>query len=229
AVALVERQPIEMQAIGDGPVVQFQGDLRLGAVGHRIRNPRFPAAATIRRPTLGQEQLPVEQAVEVLDGIAQMHGDQAVFELAEAAAPLLLYPRCFVAFLGVAGLIEEADRMRPRVFGPDDLLDAIAQPIIVPLELAEELLQRAGRDSRLQGDRLDALLGKVGELSTNIHSQVSTGVLAGETVGEPTQEAFEFRFQLADLLSIHARSSVRTSEDSSFADSSDPSKVNIAL
>ena len=95
--------------------------------------------------------------------------------------------------------------------------------------MAEELLQRPRGDPRFQGDRLDALLREVRELPTHVDPQVSTGVFASETVGEPTQKTFEFRLQLVNLLGIHASSSVKRGEESSFTNLPGPSKVNIAL
>src|SRR5215471_1546103 len=229
AVTFVERQPVKMQTVADGSVIEFQRDPPLGPVNHRIGNAGFPATLPVRRPTLRQEQLAVEQAVEVIDGVAQMHRDYAVFELTQPTAPLLLHPGRLVALLGVAGLVEDADRTRARVLGPDDLLETITQSIVVPFQLTEELLERSRCDSRRQRDRLDALLGEFGELSTDINSQMSACVLASKTVSEPIQETFEFRFETANLCGIHARSSVSPAEDHSFADSLAPSKVNVAL
>src|SRR6266851_4039909 len=60
-------------------------------------------------------------------------------------------------------------------------------------------------------------------------SQVGTRILAGKTIGEPLEIAFEFRFQLTNLFGIHARSSLKPNGKDIFADSTEPSKVNTAL
>src|SRR5262249_48407643 len=52
-VQLVEREPLEDHAISPGPVVQFQGNLRLGTVCHVVRNMCRLATRPIVRPTLG--------------------------------------------------------------------------------------------------------------------------------------------------------------------------------
>src|SRR5437762_549241 len=57
--------------------------------------------------------------------------------------------------------------------------------VVVPVVLAEEFLQGPGRDAGVDGDRLDALLGDVGELARDVHRQVGAGVFAGETVVKP--------------------------------------------
>src|SRR5208337_3998594 len=66
-----------------------------------------------------------------------------------------------VPFLDVAGLVEDPDGMPTGVFGPHDVLQPIAQLILVPLELAEELLQGPWGHSGLEGDRLDTLVRRL--------------------------------------------------------------------
>ena len=119
--------------------------------------------------------------------------------------------------------------MPAGVFRLDHLLHTVAEPTFVPLELAEELLEGAWRHSRLQGDGLDALLRQVGQLSADIDTQVGTRILTGETIGEAFQEPIQFRFQLTNLLNIHARSSLKPNGKDSFPDSGDTGKVNLAL
>ena len=46
----------------------------------------------------------------------------------------------------------------------DDVLEAVACLVVIPGVLAEELLEGAWSDAGVDGDRLDALLGDVGEL-----------------------------------------------------------------
>ena len=43
----------------------------------------------------------------------------------------------------------------------DDTLEFVTKLVVVPVMLAEELLERARCDARVDGDRLDALFGDV--------------------------------------------------------------------
>jgi hypothetical protein len=64
----------------------------------------------------------------------------------------------------------------------------VAQEVVIPVVLAEELLECAGRDARLEGDRLDALLGDLRELAGDVGRQVGASVLSREAVVEPLEE-----------------------------------------
>src|SRR5512142_3080233 len=204
AVALVERQPVEPEAVGDRPVVKLQRDLPLRPVHQVVGDAGLAAAVTVGVPALGQEQLTVEQAVEVAAGQPQLDGDDAVLGLAQPAAPLLLDAGGLVPLLGIAGLVEEPDGVGALVLGGDEPLESVAHPALLPLELAEELLQGARGDIRLQRDRLDALLGQVGELPADVDTQVGAGVLATEAVVEVTEELNQLRLQPTDLVDVHA-------------------------
>jgi hypothetical protein len=73
--------------------------------------------------------------------------------------------RRIVALLDVAGLVDDADEMRPGIFIADDELELVTQEVVVPVVLTEELLECAGSDICVDGDRFDALLGDVGDLA----------------------------------------------------------------
>ena len=88
----------------------------------------------------------------------------------------------------------------------DDLPGAVvAQPVLVPAVLAEELLQ--GPAARRRSSAIGSTLfsGMVGELPGDVHRQVGAGVLPGEAVVEPGQELRQLRLQLANLLDVHVR------------------------
>ena len=64
--------------------------------------------------------------MEAVAGIGQVDGDDAVLGLSDAATPLALDARGLVALLDVAGLVEDADGVRPGVLIADDVLEPIA-------------------------------------------------------------------------------------------------------
>ena len=74
--------------------------------------------------------------------------------------------------------------------------------------LADELLQRPYRHFRRQGNRLDTLAVKVRKLASHINRQMRTRVLACKAVVEAFQKTGEHRLQSANLLGIHAWSSL---------------------
>jgi hypothetical protein len=90
------------------------------------------------------------------------------------------------------------------MLGGDEFLESMAEAILRPSVLGEELLQSARRDVGIQGDRLDAFLGQVLELPTNVDAQVCAGVLAVEAVAEVIEERGQLWLQLADLVNVHA-------------------------
>ena len=67
--------------------------------------------------------------------------------------------------------------MGAGMLGGHDVLQPIAHLVFVPLELAEELLQRPQCNIRLQGYGLDTLLGQIGELPTRVHTQMGARIL----------------------------------------------------
>src|SRR5439155_25140289 len=103
--------------------------------------------------------------VEVAACQAQVDGDDAVLGLAQPAAPLLLDTGRLVPLPGITGLVDQADGVWALGLGGHRALDPIPQYVLVPLELAAELLQGAWGDVRLEGDRFDTLLGQVGTVS----------------------------------------------------------------
>jgi len=105
----------------------------------------------------------------------------------------------------------------------------VAQPVVVPVVLAEELLQRPRRDAGVDGDRLDALLGDVRELSGDVHRQVGAGVFAGETVVKPLEELLQRGLEPADLRDVHARPSVNHGGEHTFTKADGSIRYDLAL
>src|SRR5664279_5726744 len=130
--------------------------------------PRRTAADAVVRPVLGQKQVAVQQTMEIAGGIGEMHGDDAVLLLAERAAPLPLDARGFVAFFHVAGFVDDSDRVRRGMVVDDDVLQALAGEVFVPMIEGQETLQVSRRNSGRQGDGLAAFFTKVRQLPIDV-------------------------------------------------------------
>lgn len=111
-------------------IVQFQGDLGLRSVGHAFRNFRLPTAGGIGGPTFRQEQLTIEQAMKIFGRVGQMHGDDAVFLLAQRAQVLPLHTRSLPSLFHKTGFIDDAHRMWMRMFCGNDILQAVAPDLL---------------------------------------------------------------------------------------------------
>src|ERR1700728_236624 len=229
AVAFIERQPIESQPGAERPVIQSQSDLPFGPMSHGVGNASLTATLTIRGPTFRQEQFAIDQAMEVFLGEDQMDRDQAIFDFAQPTAPLFLYARSLQAFFGIAGFVEDADAVGAGMLSGDELLYAITHFVVVPNELTQELLECAWSHARVDGDRLDALLGQIGELPADVDRQVFACVAASEGLGGMVQEIVQFRLQEPDLLSVHALSSITSAGEHSLVNLADPCKAKLAL
>ena len=82
-----------------GPRVQLQRDVALGAVHHLLGHACLAATLAVAGPTFRQKQIAVDQAMEIVARVAQMHGDDAVLVLAHRAAVLPLHARRLLPFL----------------------------------------------------------------------------------------------------------------------------------
>ena len=145
--------------------------------------------------------------MEVAGGVAQVDRDDAVVLLADRPAVLPLHARRLDPFLGIAGLVDEPDAVRAGVPAGDDVVQPLPHRVLVPPVAGEELLEGAGRDAGGQGERLDALLGEVGELAADVGREVLAGVAPGEAVREARQVAVEPGLEGSDLGHVHAATS----------------------
>src|ERR1035438_337877 len=152
-VTFVERQPFETDAVGQRPIVQFQGDPPLGPIYHLVGNAGFPTTLAILVPRFRQKQIAVHQTLKITLRIAQIHRDHAVLNLAEMAAPLLLYTGRLCSFLDETGLVDQTDAMRTAMLHCHDLLKATAHQAVIPLQQREELLRSEEHTSELQSLR----------------------------------------------------------------------------
>src|SRR5262249_20310547 len=82
-VALVEGEPVEGEAVGQGPVELPQGDLPLGPVADILGDAGPAAAVAVLVPGLRQEQVGVAEGLVAALGDPGVDGDDAVLHLAD--------------------------------------------------------------------------------------------------------------------------------------------------
>jgi hypothetical protein len=115
------------------------------------------------------------------------------------------------------------------MLGHYELLHAIAHLVVVPDELAQELLQSSRSHARGQSDRLHAFLWEIRELPANVGCQMLTSITPCKALGKMFQEIVQFWLQEPNLLSIHAMSSITSAGEHSLVNLADPGKAKLAL
>ncbi len=78
--------------------------------------------------------------MEILTCEAQMDGNNAVLSLAQPTTPLLPDAGRLVTFFRVTGFVEGPNDMGTLMLSGDELMEPVAQAILMPAVLAEELL-----------------------------------------------------------------------------------------
>src|SRR5262249_16683721 len=133
----------------------------------------------------------------------EVDGDDAVVHLAGGAAVLALDAGGLVPLLGAAAVVEDTDAVVAGVVAGDELLQPVAQAVVVPAVGAEELLQGADGDALVQGDGLGRLARQVGKQATDISREGLGGGPAREAVVEGGGEAVGQAPQPADVCGVH--------------------------
>lgn len=135
-----------------------------------------------------------------------MNRHDAVVLLARVAAPLTLDAGRLVALLGMARLIQHADRARMAVIAGHDLSDAIPHAILVPLMHRQEVLETPRLNAHRIGDRLDALAMQVRQLPANVSSHMPRRLDPTKAIVELPKICRQLRFKSSNLFGIHALS-----------------------
>jgi hypothetical protein len=105
AVALVEGEPVEADAVGDRPLDLAEGQQPLAGVDDVVGDVGGLAPLAVLVPgVLGQVQVRVERGHEVAAAAGEVDGDEAVVDLAAGPAVLPLHARRLVPLLGHGGL-----------------------------------------------------------------------------------------------------------------------------
>src|SRR5262249_9027485 len=144
----VRRDPFEVDAVGLGTIQELQSNPVLGAINDVVGNARLATTLAIVAPAFGEKKFRVQHGAEarVVGAESELHGDDTVGGLAEAAAILPLHARSFLAGLGMTGVVDDADGLRVFMIARYELLNAIPGAGMVPDIAVKIFLQRARSD-----------------------------------------------------------------------------------
>jgi hypothetical protein len=132
-----------------------------------------------------------------------MHRHRAVINFAGASTILPRDAGRFDTLFGVSRFINNTDGLLVGVIPSDYLSNQRSEQIFVPDIAGEELLQRAGRDSRIQSDGLDALAWQLTQLAAQIGFELASRLSSPKAVAKLTQKVRQFHAQVSDLVCSH--------------------------
>src|SRR5437763_492897 len=114
-----------MNAVGLGAIEQFQADVMFGPIDDVIGNAGLATTLAVVAPAFGQKNFGVERGAEacVERTEDELDGDHAIGGLAEPTAILPLHAGGFLAGLGMAGVVNDADSFGILMIARDDLLN----------------------------------------------------------------------------------------------------------
>jgi hypothetical protein len=92
----------------------------------------------------------------------------------------------------------------PGVFRRHELLQLRPHQSMIPIEQAEERLQRAGRNPLCVGDRFAVLTRQIGQLTLGMHRQVPTRVTPPKAVRKSCEIRPQIGHERANLIGIRA-------------------------
>jgi len=129
AVNLVGGHILELHAVAYGTAKKIQGNHRLGPELHGIGDSCLAAPVLVGQPRLRQIQIAVDERLEIVRHITQVHADDAVIGLAGGAAILPLH----AAGLKIRETSPEFDGTAPRWTPDSDIMQQLsgAKPLAV--------------------------------------------------------------------------------------------------
>jgi hypothetical protein len=89
---------------------------------------------------LGQVEFTVQQTLKAGGAVAEMHGDDAVVDLAATTQPLPRHADSMHAALGRAGFVQAADGLLVSVVASDQPLAFVPYADLIPLDRFHETL-----------------------------------------------------------------------------------------
>jgi len=206
AVPLIKGPGRYSDSVGQSTNHLTQSNLGFLAVDNIFRDACLFTTFHIIRPALGQIQVAVQKTLEIARSIADMHTNHAVVLLAGIAAPLPLDTGGMGSFFGMAGIVHGSDGLRVGMISDHDPLNAVAEPLLVPVDVRKESLQGSGRCFGQEGDGFNALALQAGDLAPHVTLQVPAGLRAVKTVIELFQKCSQFLADVFDFFRVHADS-----------------------
>ena len=94
----------------------------------------------------------------------------------------------FGAFLDETGLVDDADGMFTGMFFGNDFVKFVSHLLVIPLLLGEEPLDGSRWDFGLEGDGFAIFAGEGRNESSEIESEIVSGILVGEAGFEASEQ-----------------------------------------
>ena len=141
--------------------------------------------------------------MKVFTGIRQRNVVNAVLDLAAVAVVLPLHTGRVRATLGRSRFINHADRLRISVLARHQLLAAVAEQLLVPLNRFEKPLQCPHGDSTRERHRFDILALHIAEQPANVDREQLPPRRPAKTIGKQNQKLGQQFPQRCDILERH--------------------------
>lgn len=188
AVLFVEGQPVQEHSVD---AVHFrQGDLPRGPMAQVLGDASSITAVAVFGPFLGQEQFGVHQRLVAALADAEVDADDAVVHLADATEIPTLHAGSMASRLQRRGLVDQADVAQSIVWHRgqhrgDRALQQLADLVVLPGVVAEELLKGADGAAGGQSDGFDTLAFEFGDQSAavGVPMREGLGISSAEQVG----------------------------------------------
>ena len=172
-------------------VQHLQGQLVPRAEADLPGHPGLLPPLAVGGPLPGQVEPDIHQGVLAAGGVTEVDADLAVVDLAQAATPLPLHAHRRGPLLGKGGGVEDQHRVGLRQFGPHLPSQLGQQGTVVPVGLADELLQALALAVMQVGARLGILAGQVGEQALDIVAGIGTLLRRVQGLDKRLQEGFQ--------------------------------------
>src|SRR5947209_778969 len=101
------------------------------------------------------------------------------------------------------GGVEHAEALLAGMPVHHPSLQVTVDPLVIPLEERQKLLQRTNPHARRQRDRLDALALQAGQQALDVYLQISVCILTLEIGPKRLEQRSQLRLQGSNLIRIH--------------------------
>ena len=161
------------------------GQLCFGAEGHPFRHTGFPPPRPVRRPFLGQVELPIQKGRAATAAIGQKHPDLTVLHLPRRAAVLPLHPHRLLALLQEPRLIHYQHPSGITQMLHHVPLQVVPNLVRVPVVHRQQPLHPIGRGVPSVFGQLPSILAlHRPQQSLQVRQNPLTRLTAAETMGD---------------------------------------------